>query len=29
VFRSSKHKAEAWALIEFLSRPEQQSSSIT
>jgi len=24
VFRSSKHKADAWALIEFLSRPERQ-----
>ena len=24
MFRSSKHKAEAWKLIEFLSRPEQQ-----
>jgi multiple sugar transport system substrate-binding protein len=25
LFRSSKHKAEAWKLIEFLSRPEQQA----
>jgi multiple sugar transport system substrate-binding protein len=24
LFRSSKHKAAAWKLIEFLSRPEQQ-----
>jgi multiple sugar transport system substrate-binding protein len=24
IFRSSKHKKEAWALVEFLSRPEQQ-----
>lgn len=24
LFRGSRHKAEAWALIEFLSRPEQQ-----
>lgn len=24
VFRSSKHQAEAWQLVEFLSRPEQQ-----
>lgn len=24
LFRSSEHKAEAWKLIEFLSRPEQQ-----
>jgi multiple sugar transport system substrate-binding protein len=24
IFRASKHKAEAWQLIEFLSRPEQQ-----
>jgi multiple sugar transport system substrate-binding protein len=24
VFRASRHKAEAWQLIEFLSRPEQQ-----
>jgi multiple sugar transport system substrate-binding protein len=24
VFRGSKHKAEAWQLIEYLSRPEQQ-----
>jgi multiple sugar transport system substrate-binding protein len=24
VFRSSKHPAEAWKLVEFLSRPEQQ-----
>ncbi len=24
VFRSSRHKAEAWRLVEFLSRPEQQ-----
>ena len=24
VFRSSKHPAEAWQLVEFLSRPEQQ-----
>ena len=24
VFRASPHKAEAWALIEFLSRPERQ-----
>jgi multiple sugar transport system substrate-binding protein len=24
VFRASKHKAEAWQLVEFLSRPEQQ-----
>jgi multiple sugar transport system substrate-binding protein len=25
LFRTSKHKAEAWALIEFLSRPDQQA----
>jgi multiple sugar transport system substrate-binding protein len=25
MFRDSKHKGEAWALIEFLSRPEQQA----
>jgi len=25
VFRRSKHKAQAWQLIEFLSRPEQQA----
>ncbi len=24
LFRASKHKAEAWKLVEFLSRPEQQ-----
>jgi multiple sugar transport system substrate-binding protein len=24
VFRGSKHKAEAWRLVEFLSRPDQQ-----
>jgi multiple sugar transport system substrate-binding protein len=24
VFRGSRHKAEAWRLIEFLSRPDQQ-----
>jgi multiple sugar transport system substrate-binding protein len=24
LFRASRHKKEAWALIEFLSRPEQQ-----
>jgi multiple sugar transport system substrate-binding protein len=24
LFRGSKHKAEAWRLIEFLARPEQQ-----
>ncbi len=24
VFRGSRHKAEAWRLVEFLSRPEQQ-----
>jgi multiple sugar transport system substrate-binding protein len=24
IFRASKHKAEAWKLIEYLSRPEQQ-----
>lgn len=24
IFRASPHKAEAWALIEYLSRPEQQ-----
>ena len=24
IFRASRHKAEAWRLVEFLSRPEQQ-----